>query len=404
MLTISQLQQFTISEEIKQKAWQKSQSNLSNAVSKSNAFLNYITLHTLLSYFQDIGNPHPPTPSPSLRLRSGYGEGESESAINIFKEDSIYSIWEFVNGTVLEFLGYRLLLLPENTNQDVFSIPQEWVNIPSWNCDYFIFVYVNLNDNLLTVKGYINYADLMRSLSLQDIYDSQQRVYFVKEKYLSEDMTDLIDDLTNKIPPLNQENTQISPLTQGELGGVISTEMLAKLSDRYLFYPRLELLFAQWKDLFSNDLPRKDLYNRRIAHRFNDWIKGDYPVNWFVPVVSQRMSITTAQNQQKPTKLSKVFDFNWQNSVLKIMLIITFTKDDDQTKVRVQVKHYQENGKLPLEVEVKLEEFGEEDVCYLKENGEELSEVDLDDQIFDSWFNITISLGGESFTESFIND
>ncbi len=395
MLTISQENQLKIPEEIKQNAWQKSQSNLSNAVSKSNAFLNYITLHTLLSYFQNIGNPHPPTPSPT-------GEGEKEIwRFSIFKEDSIYSIWEFVNGSVLEFQGYRLLFIPENSDRSDFYIPQEWVNIPSWNCDYFIFVHVNLDDNLLTVKGYINYADLMRSLSLQNIYDSPQRVYFVKEKYLSEDITDLIDDLINQSPLLlrrediKQDNQQLE---------LLSDEMLAKLSDRYVFYPRLELLFEQWKQLLSNDLSRKDLYNRRIAHRFNDWIKGDYPVNWFVPVVAKRMSITRAENQQKPTNLSKVFNFNWQNYILKIMLIITLKKYDDQTKVKVQVKHYQENGKLPLEVEVKLEEFGEEDVCYLKKNGEELSEVDLDDQIFDSWFNITISLGGESFTESFIFD
>ncbi|HEY9702492.1 MAG TPA: DUF1822 family protein [Allocoleopsis sp.] len=251
----------------------------------------------------------------------------------MFKEDSIYSIWEFVNGSVLEFQGYRLLFLPDNSDRSDFSIPQEGVNIPSWNCDYFIFVHVNLDDNLITVKGYINYADLMRSLSLQNIYDSQQRVYFVKEKYLSEDITDLIDDLTNNTPPLTQGGLGDDLKQDNQELELLSDEMLAKLSDRYLFYPRLELLFAQWKDLFSNDLARKDLYNRRIAHRFNDWIKGDYPVNWFVPVVSQRMSITTAQNQQKPTKLSKVFDFNWQNSVLKIELIITLKKDDDQTKI-----------------------------------------------------------------------
>jgi Protein of unknown function (DUF1822) len=390
MFTIPELQQIQISEEIKQKAWQKSQSNLSNAVSKSNAFLNYITLHSLLSYFQ---GQIPTTP-----LSKG-GNFPTQGGFSIFKEDSLYSIWEFVNGTVLEYQGYRLLLLPENSDHSDFYIPQEWVNIPSWNCDYFIFVQVNLDDNLLTVKGYINYADLMRSHHLQDLYHPQERVYLMKQKYLSEDITDLIDDLTNNIPPLTK-----GELEEDQKLELLSDEMLAKLSDRYLFYPRLEILFDQWKQLLSNDLARKDLYNRRIAHRFNDWIKGDYPVNWFVPVVARRMSISPAENQQKPTELTKIFDFNWQNTVFKIMLIITLTKDDDIIKVRVQVKPYQENEILPLEVEVKLEEFGEADVCYLKENGEELSEVDLDNQIFDSWFNITISLGGESFTESFIND
>ncbi len=53
--------------------------------------------------------------------------------------------WQFVNGSVLELNGKRIVLLPSKAiDRSELVIPQEWVDIPAWAGDYFMAVQIDL--------------------------------------------------------------------------------------------------------------------------------------------------------------------------------------------------------------------------------------------------------------------
>ncbi|MEM1369225.1 MAG: DUF1822 family protein [Cyanobacteria bacterium P01_H01_bin.15] len=47
-------------------------------------------------------------------------------------------IWPFVDGTLLNWGNKRLALVPsEALEQDEFRVPQEWLDIPEWQADFY---------------------------------------------------------------------------------------------------------------------------------------------------------------------------------------------------------------------------------------------------------------------------
>ena len=230
----------SIPNDIKQEAWIQSQSQQSNAVAKTNAYYNNIALHTLKpeieSWFED-----------------DYPDGEFP--ITVFKNSCLPTIWEFLNGTVIEVKGNRIVLITETTETDELCICQEWIDIPSWQGDYFVAVQINPEDDWVRLRGFIEYSLLQRLKDKKGIYDKQERAYYIPNKYLTD--IENIGDLVADLQPLTRE--EFAPIPSPEL----SPELLQNLGDRYLYYPRLAIDFDKWLKLLLDDKCREELCKKR---------------------------------------------------------------------------------------------------------------------------------------------
>jgi hypothetical protein len=168
-----------LSGELQEKAWQRAQHH-SNATSRCNAYLNDLCLNTLVPWLE-AWLEEEQLPEENSTFQS--------ASISIFQESSLPSIWEVVNGSVINFGKIRLALIPsEGADLEEFCIPQEWLDIPSWRADYYLAVQVNLdnqNESWIRLWGCINHQKLKK----KGIYDESDRAYYISQQHLAQDLT-----------------------------------------------------------------------------------------------------------------------------------------------------------------------------------------------------------------------
>lgn len=223
-----------------QKAWQLSQHH-SNALAVYNAYLNRVCLSPLLAWFQE-----------SLQ--------ESTLHPEVFpSEENLPSILEIVNGTAIKVGETKIVLVPTETiDIEELCVPQEWVDINSWAADYYIPVQVNLDgdddDSWIRVCGFATH----RQLKNQGKYNSRDRTYSLPIEQLTENFTLLFATMGLRW----QEEVPPEVMSAAE-----AQNLLQKLSDASIYSPRvrLDIPFAQWAALISNEQWRQQLYNLRLG-------------------------------------------------------------------------------------------------------------------------------------------
>ena len=228
-----------------EKAWQLSQHH-SNTIARYNAYLNRVCLSPLLTWFQE-----------SLQESTFFPE--------VFpSEESLPSILEIVNGTAIKVGATKIVLIPTETiDIEELCVPQEWVDINSWAADYYISVQVNLDgdddDTWIRICGFATH----RQLKNIGKYNSSDRTYSLPIEQLTENFTLLFATLglswQAEVPP------------EVTLSAVEAQNLLQTLSDASVYFPRLHLdvSFAQWAALISNEQWRKQLYNQRLGEEKN---------------------------------------------------------------------------------------------------------------------------------------
>jgi len=232
-----------LSEEQQQKAWQRSQ-NHTNAMTCCNAYLNELCLMAFIPW-----------------LEGWCQEGEeSYKSIQIrtFPESSLPSLWEFINGSLINFGDIRLVLIPtDSTDLDEVCVPQEWVDIVSWRADYYLAVQINLDSpdtSWMRLWGYISYQNLQQ----KGIYEESDRAYYISGQHLAPDLTLMLlqpepvrgeDVPIESVPSLTQETAE---------------RLLAQLSQTSVTSPRLAVSYDQWAAFVTNEQWRQDLYERRL--------------------------------------------------------------------------------------------------------------------------------------------
>lgn len=230
-----------ISSADQQAAWQESQ-NQSNAIARYNAYLNRLCLKTLLKWFSDwLADTSLPQPSV------------------LFSTDTLFSLWEVVNGIIIEVGKTKLVLIPsDNSDLEELSVPQEWVDIPDWIADYYLAVQVNLDgeedESWIQVCGFTTH----RQLRNHGRYNESDRTYSLPRETLMEDLSAI--ELTMAL----HLQTEVAPLPS--LSATQITKLLQILGDSSLYSPRLkvEIPFAEWAALIVNESYRKQLYKQRI--------------------------------------------------------------------------------------------------------------------------------------------
>ncbi|MDJ0706161.1 MAG: DUF1822 family protein [Leptolyngbyaceae cyanobacterium MO_188.B28] len=215
-------------------AWRQSQS-LSTPSSRWNGYLNLLCLNTILPWLREDYDP------------------QIEPALSA---SSLLSIWEIVNGVPITLGSNRLILIPtESIDLDEIRIPQEWVDIPAWIGDYYVFVQVNPDDGWVRIAGFTCH----RRLKQEGRYDWRDRTY-------SLDDSDWIADLnvlwvSRQLHP--EEATRTAVPTLDALSLAQANNLIQRLGDPTTPNPRLSLPFHQWGALVSHGGWRQRLAESR---------------------------------------------------------------------------------------------------------------------------------------------
>ena len=227
----------SIEKEMQQKSWQRSQL-YSNPTSRCQAHLNYLCWQTFIPW-----------------LEAWLEEDGNES--NLINKKYIADIWEFVNGSVINLSQIKIALIPRDTTDiKEFDVPQEWVDIPQWQADYYLAIQVNFDvcdEAWMRVLGYVSYQQLKE----KGEYDKSDRSYYISQEYLEEDITEILLS-PQKATPSKQK--LVTPTT---LSLATANQLLDRLGNPLVYYPRLAIPFPQWAILMTNPQWRQKLFERR---------------------------------------------------------------------------------------------------------------------------------------------
>ena len=229
----------------------------SNDVARRRAYINNLCLNAVLGWLQN---------EPDL---------QEEATMPWPSRSTLAAIWEFVNGTAIEFGQTRLVLVPSETvDPDEMSVQQEWVDIPSWTADYYLAVQVNLDEEeqegWMRVWGFATGQTLLKKAE----YDSVRRAYILNREDLIEDPNVLL--VARKICP--EQKTAAKPLAA--LSSERAERLLEKLGQPTAYSPRLEQKFEEWAALLENRQWLQQLYQRRIElPPLSRWFDLDYNSN-----------------------------------------------------------------------------------------------------------------------------
>lgn len=278
------------------------------------------------------------------------------------------SIWEVVNGTAITLHKTRLVLVPsEAIDTEEFSVPQEWVDIPSFAADYYLAVQVNLEECWLRVWGFTTH----RTLKTEGGYDASDRTY-------SLDGEDLFEDLNvmwiGKELCL-EEKAEIQPLPT--LSTNQAERLLAQLGQSSPYSPRLKVPFEQWGAILANDDNREQLYQRRsgkvpvlrtVVNNLSQWLQNQFEEKWqpLVDLVEEQEinfsfagSGTRSRGDDEPhqpattVRLGQMIDLGIQLAGNPLALVVHLTPQADE-KRDILLQVYPGGGQTYLPPAVQL--------------------------------------------------
>ncbi len=180
------------------------------------------------------------------------------------------SFWEVVNGTAITFDRDRLVLIPTLAmDDDELRVPQEWVDIPEWVADYYIAVQVNPDDGWIKIFGYTTH----QILKTKGVYDAGDRTYSLESEDLIADINVLW--VTRQLNRSEALRAEIAPLDS--IGKTQAENLLERLGDRDVKFPRLAVPFSLWGALLAHSGWRKKLYELRqgllIQQSIPQWLQ-----------------------------------------------------------------------------------------------------------------------------------
>lgn len=250
-------------------AWQQAQKH-SNAITKRNAYNNYLCFQGFLSYLKSQFTDYQLKKNNEFFANNLIDNQDENNQIYglinvVIPEDRfLSSIWEVVNGTPLNLEETKIIIIPyESDNLEEFSIPQEWVDIPNWNADYYLFAqidedneesYVNFlcfaSHSIIKNKGQYNEAERSYLLGIENVCDDFNLFWMSKGFSFYKE--------AKILPKVSPEKVQ---------------NLLNLLSNPLISHPRLAIDFQEWASLLTENKWRESLYNRRLKiHSLREWL------------------------------------------------------------------------------------------------------------------------------------
>lgn len=372
-----------VSPTVQNQAWQQSQSYLTPS-GRWNAYLNQMCLSTFLPWLQA---EYVPEASPKMALAS----------------------WQVANGCAIAIGSKRLILIPSKTIETgEFSVPQEWVDIPSWAGDYYLAVQVDLEGEWMRIWGYTTHEQLKTSGS----YEADERLYCL-------DASEMILDLNvlwvvQQLCPDEQTRAAIAPLP--ELSDIQVKNLWQRLTSSAVSHPRLELPFPLWGALLEREDWQQQLApqrgeSSRLQANLSQWFQNIFEEGWQAVETLLGQEPSLAFNfRQAPASTQevvrvKLLDLETQAGHQAVLLMVTLaTHADSRIEVRVQLYPFNPTSYLPAHVRLAL----------LSTSGEVVQSVQAREQddciqlkrfkcMPGKRFSIQVELDGCSLTEAFVS-
>jgi hypothetical protein len=318
-------------------AWQQTaQQPYSNAAARWTAFVNWLCLNTVLNWLKE--------------------DADLEAMPKVWPQSGeLPSFWEVVNGTKITVGETQLVLIPsDKSNLEEFSIPQEWVDIPSWTANYYLAVQLNLEEQWLRVWGYATHQQIRNKAT----YNRLDRTYSLDREDLIADLNVML--VAREICPPRQP--EVKPLPS--LSAAQAEKLLEQLGKQTPYSPRLDVAFEQWAALVESDSYRQKLYQLRLenqkvvssvavakpsqslANNLSQWFDSIFEAGWqsldtlFSPQqtnLAVQFRSDTGLNQAR-IKGAKLIDLGMQLGEQGIVLLVGLTpEDDDRVSIRVQL-------------------------------------------------------------------
>lgn len=221
-----------IPKESQTEVWDKLQ-GYSYPAAKWTAYLNRLSLEYIIPYFKqeyDCEITLAPVPK---------------------KPDSV---WEFVTGFALTIDGKRVIVIPDETDSDEFSIPYEWVDIPEWAGEYYLAVQIRPDSGWLRVFGFATHQQIKQKAE----YDRIMRTYTLPQEQVIDD----IEVLLTSLAIASNQKVEVPALTA--IGETQQNKYLATLNQPKLYSPRLDLSAEHWATFLSDDDLRENLWHSRM--------------------------------------------------------------------------------------------------------------------------------------------
>ena len=366
----------------------------SNATAINNAELNQICLQKIQVWLTEIGIESTPTFSPA----------------------QMDSIWDVVNGFALTVGNRRLIIIPSDKfDREELSVPQEWVDIPTWMGDYYLAVQIDLDERTMNIWGYTSH----RTLRETGTFDRIDRTYSISSDFLIGDL-----DILWMAQLLDLQEITIVP-TIPSLNSDRSTSAIDRLSQPSPYSPRLDLDFNTWAAILSNNDLREQLHQRRLQVTtlqavttprlsLTDWLRQEFSQaleqGWQIGnaivggEAAMMRNLAVVRGGEMSIELDKLINLQYQLDQTSVVMLVGI-KAQDATHVTVSVQVYPVLGTPTLPPQLKL--------SYITDAGEELaaiisrsSDIQIQLPLFTSdvgtTFNIQLQLDGKSQIEKFI--
>lgn len=149
-----------------------------------------------------------------------------------------YLVSKLVNGFCLKVNGSKIVFIPSQ-NLDIAGceIPQEWVDLPNWNADYYVPIQVDLEAKYLHLWGAITHAELKQTAELDPLF----RDYQVDRAQMTANL-DVLWASCELAPAPKAAISELVSLTPTQAQQTIDR----LLSQSSFHFPRLLLPFSQW--------------------------------------------------------------------------------------------------------------------------------------------------------------
>ncbi|MEL7314938.1 MAG: DUF1822 family protein [Cyanobacteria bacterium J06559_3] len=328
---------------------------------------------------------------------------EFEMPVRSWPEAAPWDIWHILGGLAITLGDTRIvLMLTEVIDAAELRVPQEWVDIPGWMADYYVGVYLNIDEQQLVLWGYTTYT----KLKVQGIYDASERIYALGDGDLIQDFAAFC--VAQRVEQLEAVPSEtLLPLSSGQ--GYHLIQQLAQATE-----PRLEIPFNQWGALLSNEQWRQQLYQLRLGNtpiNLRRWMDEVFERDWQslkslqiqIPALRFR---SVATNRRRDLTRAKRIALGTPSDRVEMLLVLMMTVEtDDRRRVRIQLYPADTSPLLPSNVTLTLE---------LPDTGETLRTVQAGDR--DNYiqlppfrcptnrrFRVRIQLADRVFQEDFVS-
>jgi Protein of unknown function (DUF1822) len=373
--------------------WKQSQQHVA-VNSRWNAYINRVCLYTILELIRE----HAPQASTWL--------GASNAS----------AVWDVVNGSAITIGTTKLVIIPTEAIDDELEVPQEWVDIPSWVGDYYIAVQFRPEGNV-RVWGYTTHQELKNNST----YDPEDRNYRMDASNLTCDM----DTFWVRYECYSEALTRASVSPLPELSVTQAENLIQRLGNAAVVFPRLSVPFTTWGALLENENWRLSLYATRQGvetsatviqlTRLSEWLQGRFNNIWqAVDNTLSNQQIATAWRSQNTQSLTnqnqnpvftinrvKVLNFDSLGNEQVVLLIGILPISNTELTIGVEIRPIDNAVYLPNDVQVRL----------LDENGNEVGQANASvTQTIQfqfggqqsEMFSIEITCSGQVITEHFV--